>query len=350
MRLSQTSEGKKREGFGPGRPSTEASGGADVVWPGENPESRQPHTTSFVQEQNLETPEALMGRKRDFSRSSEGFKHLPEIPDQITYPDLAEKLRELSMIDNMRSTNKTPNNSSFISNPWTPEDSWSVYEPLRQVKLGLQQTRSLSGSVIHHTPPASPKMTHLLPSSEVHMVSIAGKEPSRRIATAMSGIKFTNRDVVKMIRAHSMEKGDVLAVARIAGIMAVKKTSDIVPLCHPGLGIESVEIRVAAVDPVDLQLQHLHSKQAPPDDIEHVLDRRMKMGIGTCGGVRIACTVQCFGKTGVEMEALTGAMVAALTVVDMCKAVDKHIEIRSTQVIRKEGGRSGPIIVLHPEE
>lgn len=123
-----------------------------------------------------------------------------------------------------------------------------------------------------------------------------------------------------------MKKGDVLAVARIAGIMAAKKCSDLIPLCHP-IPISSVEIDVESISdelPTSTTAAETHETATSGHD-----------------KIEIRATVACDGKTGVEMEALTAASVAAMTVYDMCKAVDKGMRIEGLRVVRKEGGKSG---------
>lgn len=112
-----------------------------------------------------------------------------------------------------------------------------------------------------------------------------------------------------------MKKGDVLSVARIAGIMAAKRTADIVPLAHPGLGITGIEVDVSVCSPSETGNHH--------------------------GSVFVTSSVHCHGRTGVEMEALTSVMGAALTVYDMCKAVDKGMVVGEARVVRKRGGKSG---------
>ncbi|KAH3667255.1 hypothetical protein OGAPHI_002904 [Ogataea philodendri] len=140
------------------------------------------------------------------------------------------------------------------------------------------------------------------------MVAVHEKEITHRSATAEGKIKFSNRDSIKLIISNSNKKGDVLSIARIAGIMAVKKTAELVPLCHP-IAITGITVDLA------LNEQENH--------------------------ISVQCTVQCDGKTGVEMEALTGTTVTLLTVYDMCKAVDKLMEIDGCQVVKKSGGKSG---------
>lgn len=138
------------------------------------------------------------------------------------------------------------------------------------------------------------------------MVNVGAKPVTRRLAAARGSIMFSNPAVVGLIAQNELKKGDVLSVARIAAIMGVKKTSDLIPLCHP-LTISSVQC---------------------------------DLSVGTAS-VDIQCTVQCEGKTGVEMEALCGAMVGLATVYDMCKAVDKHMTITNVRLVEKQGGVSG---------
>lgn len=140
------------------------------------------------------------------------------------------------------------------------------------------------------------------------MVSIAAKNVTSRIATAACRVRFSNDTAPRLIRDNQMKKGDVLGVARIAGIMAAKRTPDLIPLCHP--------IPVSKVS-VDL---------TPGED-----------GVS----IDVRATVECDGKTGVEMEALTAASTAALTVYDMCKAVDKGMVVDGLRVVLKDGGKSG---------
>ena len=172
------------------------------------------------------------------------------------------------------------------------------------------------------------------------MVSIASKIPTHRSATAICHVEFSKPDTLDAIQTNSLRKGDVLSVARIAGITAVKRTSDFIPLCHSGLAIEAVNVQVDPVDPrSDAYVKSEDLVGSVP--FEMMLERQMQKKIGAHGGVRLACTVECFGKTGVEMEALAGVMGAALTVVDMCKAVDKNLCVRTARIVFKDGGRSG---------
>ncbi|MDV6316349.1 cyclic pyranopterin monophosphate synthase MoaC [Idiomarina sp. HP20-50] len=151
------------------------------------------------------------------------------------------------------------------------------------------------------------ELTHLNQQGEAHMVDVADKATTTRIAVAQSRLR-SRTDVIELLEAAAAKKGDVLATARIAGIMAAKKCSELIPLCHP-LALTKVTI-----------------------DFE--LDRDK-------GEVRIQSLCKVTGTTGVEMEALTAASVAALTVYDMCKAVDPAMVITDTCLLEKEGGKRG---------
>lgn len=154
------------------------------------------------------------------------------------------------------------------------------------------------------------------------MVSIGAKRATQREAVARCTVRFSQAGTLALVRAHQLQKGDVLGVARVAGIMAAKRTPDLVPLCHP-----------VAVTHVEVELE-------PVDDVGGAGAGAGAGGEGP-GGVEITATVACEGRTGVEMEALTAAAVAALTVYDMCKAVDKGMVMDGLRLVRKEGGRSG---------
>ncbi|KKY32882.1 putative molybdenum cofactor biosynthesis protein 1 b [Diaporthe ampelina] len=163
---------------------------------------------------------------------------------------------------------------------------------------------------------APPTLTHLSPAGAAHMVSIAHKEPTTRTARAVCAVHFSRPVALRLIRENGHKKGDVLGVARVAGIMAAKRTPDLIPLCHP------VMISHVSVD--------LEPRDAPKGG-----------GDGGGGVLDVSATVTCDGKTGVEMEALTAASAAALTVYDMCKAVDKGMRVEGLRVVLKEGGKSG---------
>lgn len=155
-------------------------------------------------------------------------------------------------------------------------------------------------------------LTHINSNGEAHMVDVSPKKETKRIAQA-EGFISMKPETLALIESGETKKGDVLACARIAGIMAAKKTSDLIPLCHP-LMLTNVEVTCQPYHPTS------------PDD--------------ACG-IRVEATCALVGKTGVEMEALTAASVACLTVYDMCKAVDRGMEIREVHLLHKEGGKSG---------
>lgn len=151
------------------------------------------------------------------------------------------------------------------------------------------------------------KLTHLDKEGRAKMVDVSKKQQTQREAVAR-GVVYMRPETLMLIKDKKVPKGDVLSVARVAGIMAAKKTSELIPLCHP-LNITSVD--------VDL---NLNSKENTTE---------------------IEARVKVFGQTGVEMEALTAVSAAALTIYDMCKAVDKEMVISEIMLMEKRGGRSG---------
>ena len=151
------------------------------------------------------------------------------------------------------------------------------------------------------------KLTHINKKGEARMVDVAAKSVTHRVAVAEGRIVM-KASTLKLIRSGSHKKGDVLAVARVAGIMAAKKTAEIIPLCHP------------------LSLTHVA--------VELNADPKIR-------GVHCVVTAETDGKTGVEMEALTAVQAALLTVYDMCKAVDRGMRIEGVRLLEKSGGRSG---------
>ncbi|WP_370981512.1 cyclic pyranopterin monophosphate synthase MoaC [Agaribacterium sp. ZY112] len=151
------------------------------------------------------------------------------------------------------------------------------------------------------------EFTHLNERGEAHMVDISDKAPSKRIAVATSTIELGN-EAFTLLMEGKHKKGDVFAVARIAGIQAAKRCSDLIPLCHP-LMLSKVSV-----------------------DFEKDAETQTITAIARC---------ELEGKTGVEMEALTAASVATLTIYDMCKAVDKGMRIVATELQEKHGGKSG---------
>jgi len=152
-------------------------------------------------------------------------------------------------------------------------------------------------------------LTHLDDEGRARMVDVTAKAATVREAVAAGRVRM-QPETLALIQTGGLAKGDVLAVARIAGIMAAKRTDQLIPLCHP-LALTSVEL--------DFNVEQ--------------------------GEVLIEARAKCIGITGVEMEALTAVSVAALTIYDMCKAVDRTMRIEAVRLLRKSGGRSGETIV-----
>jgi cyclic pyranopterin phosphate synthase len=150
------------------------------------------------------------------------------------------------------------------------------------------------------------EMTHFDESGASRMVDVSGKEPTLRTARASGRVQMAAATLA-LVKDRGLAKGDVLEVARLAGILAAKRTGELIPLCHP-LGLDSVELTLTPEEP---------------------------------DAIRIEARVKVHGRTGVEMEALTGVSVAALTVYDMCKAVDRELVIGPIQLEEKTGGRRG---------
>ena len=159
------------------------------------------------------------------------------------------------------------------------------------------------------TTPSS-TLSHFDSQGQAHMVDVAAKAATHRIAVAQGRIVMNPQTLV-IILAGNAKKGDVLGIARVAGIMAAKKTSDLIPLCHP-LALTRVS--------VDFQ----------PDELT--------------SSVACTATVETVGPTGVEMEALVAAQIALLTIYDMCKAVDRGMTVTDLRVLEKHGGKSGSFV------
>ncbi|TYL48009.1 cyclic pyranopterin monophosphate synthase MoaC [Marinomonas sp. IMCC 4694] len=152
----------------------------------------------------------------------------------------------------------------------------------------------------------SDQLTHLDNEGHAHMVDVSDKASTKRTATARAVLLMQPSTLIKVIEG-GLPKGDVLATARIAGIQGAKKTPELIPLCHP-LMLTKVTVDINVISDCELE---------------------------------VLCTCSLTGKTGVEMEALTGASIAALTLYDMCKAVDKGIVIQTIALLEKKGGKSG---------
>ncbi|SDP15548.1 cyclic pyranopterin monophosphate synthase subunit MoaC [Phyllobacterium sp. YR620] len=151
------------------------------------------------------------------------------------------------------------------------------------------------------------RLSHLDETGAAHMVDVGGKGETERVAIAEGYVQMQS-ETLALIRAGNAAKGDVIGTARIAGIMAAKKTHDLIPLCHPLL-LSKITVDIEADE--------------------------------TLPGLRVSATVKLVGKTGVEMEALTAVSVACLTIYDMAKAADKAMIIQDIRLLRKTGGKSG---------
>jgi cyclic pyranopterin phosphate synthase len=154
------------------------------------------------------------------------------------------------------------------------------------------------------------KFSHIDESGKVRMVDISGKDDSERIAVARGAVHM-QATTLELIKAGSIKKGDVLTTAQIAGVMAAKRTSELIPMCHP------------------LNLNQVLVEFDFDDDLP---------------GIIITATARTYGKTGVEMEALTAVSVAALTIYDMAKSAEKTMRIENIRLVEKHGGRSGAVI------
>lgn len=157
---------------------------------------------------------------------------------------------------------------------------------------------------------ADKRLTHLDESGAARMVDVGAKPDTERVAVA-GGSVYMQPETLRLIREGALKKGDVLSIARLAGIMGAKKTSELIPLCHP------------------LPLTHI--------DLELTLDE-------VKNAVHITATVRTIGKTGVEMEALTAVTTAALTVYDMAKAVDRAMRLSDIRLLEKHGGQHGDYV------
>jgi cyclic pyranopterin monophosphate synthase len=160
------------------------------------------------------------------------------------------------------------------------------------------------------------QLTHFDATGQAHMVDVADKASTRRTAIACGSIHMLAA-TRELIESGTAKKGDVLGIARLAGIMAAKKTSELIPLCHP-LALTRVAI--------ELEILRANGAVQPHD------------------GVRCTATVETVGPTGVEMEALTAVQVALLTIYDMCKAVDRGMVMQGITLLEKHGGKSGSFV------
>lgn len=177
-------------------------------------------------------------------------------------------------------------------------------------KSGTSSKAGAAGKPSATATPSANRLSHLDETGAARMVDVSEKAVTERVARAAGFVKM-QRETLALVETGEAKKGDVLAAARLAGIMAAKKTSDLIPLCHP-LAITKATLEFAfSHDPV---------------------------------GIAVVAEVKVAGQTGVEMEALTAVSVACLTIYDMLKAVDKGMIIRDVRLIEKKGGRSGHYI------
>lgn len=183
-----------------------------------------------------------------------------------------------------------------------------------QFTAAARQARVNPGYAMSRNTPETPAepsaLTHFDAQGQAHMVDVGAKASTHRVAVAEGRIRM-RPDTLALIESGTAKKGDVLGVARLAGIMAAKKTSDLIPLCHP-IGLT----RVAVDFHIDRDTHSVHC----------------------------TATTECTGQTGVEMEALTAASAALLTVYDMCKAVDRGMVIDGVRLREKRGGKSGDFV------
>ena len=156
------------------------------------------------------------------------------------------------------------------------------------------------------------ELTHFSDSGRARMVDVAAKADTQRVAIA-SGVLRMQPATLERIRAGKIAKGDVLTVADVGAVMAAKRTSDMIPMCHP-VALTGVEVEFSEIAGADAN---------------------------GCVGIRVVTTAGCVGQTGVEMEALSAASVALLTIYDMCKAIDRGMRIEYVQLEEKRGGKSG---------
>ena len=173
---------------------------------------------------------------------------------------------------------------------------------------------SMSASPEPATPSSRQQLSHFDDTGASRMVDVGGKEITYRMARAESFVRM-QPETLSRILDRKFSKGDVIEVARLAGIMATKRTADLIPLCHP-LGIDGVDLNLTPIDATT---------------------------------VRIEAMVRVHGKTGVEMEALTAVTVAGLTVYDMCKSVDRSMTLGPTRLLEKLGGKSGHFTAMPNE-
>jgi molybdenum cofactor biosynthesis enzyme len=285
-------------------------------------------------------------------KSKNGYRKLEESSVVRTYYMYDNKLPP--GLESSGSASKPESHAKKLQNPETA--------PIDELRSPLTATHKHSplsaqeASAVH--------LPHLTSTGSAHMVSINKKPATLRTAVAVGSVVFSNPLPLRSIKSNTNKKGDVLAVARIAGIMAAKKTPEIIPLCHPiALTHVSVELEIVegdlttrhdeghrpirenttaeSTDGNSVPLAHQNEPQGRFASHDTSPKREFNSPSGGHGKINIVAKTETVGSTGVEMEAVTAVMGAAATVYDMCKAVDKDMFITDVNVVLKKGGRSG---------
>ena len=273
------------------------------------------------------------------SKSSFGPTEQP-----LTGSVIGERLKKINSISHKERGALAQGTTQFI--PWGSNRPTVNHVPFHLLySIGPSHCRLYSTKL----PKRSDNLPHLTPSSEIHIISVSQKPVTHRTALAIGNVKFSNPRTLQLVQQNFLKKGDVLAVARIAGIRAIKNTAELIPLAHNSVGVEGAVVKVEPVsgssNPIANSITDspLHPELGNLDPANRRLTEAMQLTlpIGHCGGIRIAAQVETTAKTGVEMEALAGVMGAALTVVDMVKGVDREVSIESVKFVGKKGGRSG---------
>ena len=281
-------------------------------------------------------PKLSEAARNFLQRSDDAFNKLEVKGSGISInPEHSERVSTIVQnITAILSQNQQPDSSSQATS--SSKASPSVTTQTHRSKLSNKSTKTL---------------THLTSTGAAHMVNITSKTPTHRVAEASSSIHFSNPEPLRLLLDQSLPKGDALATARLAGIMGAKKTSDLILLAHPGLPLEHCSVDLEVIQP-ETSSSSSSSKPKPSSNRNRNRNRNThhKNSNNDHGKIIITSTVSTTAKTGIEMEALTSATITALNLVDMFKAVDKHIRIGNSMVTRKEGGKSGNWRARLPEE
>ena len=256
----------------------------------------------------------------EITAALQGISHTPQSAEVVVYTDsqylfgcMTKRWKRLKNVDLLSKLDETVSERK-VHWKWMSGDAENSFH--QEAHMGANYLASLDEEAYSSrakaqatSPPVSEKLTHLDAAGRPKMVDIGEKADTERQAVA-KGIVKMQPATFSLIKQGKVAKGDVLTTAQLAGIMAAKKAPDLIPLCHPIL-ITNAK--------VEFKLDEVNS------------------------AIEITATVESVGKTGVEMEALTAVAVAALTIYDMCKAVDRGMRIESIRLIRKSGGKSGTI-------